>query len=245
MKKIILITGVANGICKDISMNFDIEETVIYGIDNNSIVNKMVKNFKKALFIPVEIDASIEEEVKFLIKKIEEEHGKIDVLVNGSALVPYSDIENQKYDHYLNIMKNNVGGYMLFSKEVSKIMKKNLSGNIINISSISANFGIKGQSAYASSKGAISSLTRVLAVELGLYNIRVNLIAPGSILVDRNKKKMSKNWTEKRMRSRIPLGRLGVPSDISGVVKFLLSDDAKYIHGATIVVDGGMTINGG
>ena len=132
-------------------------------------------------------------------------------------------------------------GYFLFSKYVALIMKKCRRGRIINISSISGSVGIPGQVAYGSSKGGINMLTRVMAVELGRFNITVNAIAPGSILVERNKKSMLSKKYQSSIKNKIPLGRLGTPSDISGVVKFLLSESSSYINGSIITVDGGMT----
>ena len=243
-KKIIIITGAANGICKEIARELDSSRNVIYAVDKNENVIKNKGKFKKAIYNPICMDGSNEKEVINLVNEVVKKHGKIDVLVNGAAVVPYCPIEEQDYSQFIDIVKNNLGGYMIFSKEVSKVMKPQRFGVIVNISSISASFGLKGQTAYASSKGGISALTRVLAAELGEFNIRVNAIAPGSIIVDRNEKAMKSKWNKERIYDNIPLGRLGKPSDIAGVVKFLISPDAKYVHGTTIVVDGGMTIKG-
>lgn len=243
-KNIIIITGAANGICKKIASDLDNNKNIIYAIDNNPEIMKNKKFLKNAIYIPVCMDASDEESVIKLIQSIKNIYNKIDILINGAAIVPYCSIGEQNYSKFLEVVKNNLGGYMIFSKEVSNIMKEKRSGIIVNISSISANFGLKGQTAYASSKGGISALTRVLAVELGEYNIRVNAVAPGSIVVNRNKKAMESKWNNEVINNNIPLGRLGNPSDVAGVVKFLISDDAKYVHGTTIVVDGGMTIKG-
>lgn len=243
-KNIIIITGAANGICKKITSELDDNKNIIYAIDSNPEITKTKDKLKKAIYIPICMDASDEESVIRLVQSIKNIYNKIDILINGAAVVPYCPIEEQNYSKFIEVIKNNLGGYMIFSKEVSKVMKERRSGIIVNISSISANFGLKGQSAYASSKGGISALTRVLAVELGEYNIRVNAVAPGSIIVKRNKKAMESKWNNEVINQNIPLGRLGTPSDVAGVVKFLISDDAKYVHGTTIVVDGGMTIKG-
>ena len=120
-------------------------------------------------------------------------------------------------------------------------MKKRKNGTIVNISSISSFMGISGQTSYASSKGGINALTKVLAVELGQFNIRVNAVAPGSILVERNKKAMDTKEYLDRIKNIVPLSRIGKPKDVSGVVKFLISEDSGYVSGQVIVVDGGMT----
>jgi len=183
--------------------------------------------------------------VRSFIQKIIKRYRKIDVLINNAGIVPYAEVNLTNTDLFFSVLKINLGGYFLFSKEISNFMKKQHFGNIINISSISSIQGIFGQSAYASSKGGINALTRVLAKELGPYNIRVNAIAPGSIIVNRNKIKMLSKWNNKELINKsIPLGRLGKPKDISGVVKFLISKSSGYIHGTVIVVDGGKTIVG-
>jgi NAD(P)-dependent dehydrogenase (short-subunit alcohol dehydrogenase family) len=242
-KKVILITGAANGICRQIALDLDQESNILCLFDKDEELISVGKIIEKAECFVKLGDAGNENDVNSFVDEIINNFSKIDVLINGAAIVPYKPVSETLFAEFKNTLNNNLGGYFLFSKAVSKDMINKKSGVIINISSISADRGISGQASYASSKGAISALTRVLAVELGKHGIRVNAVAPGSILVKRNYSSMTNKWSDKNYLERhIPLGRLGNPTDVSGTVQFLMSDWASFVHGAVIVVDGGMTI---
>jgi len=243
-KRIFIITGAANGISKQIAKDLDINNNILCLFDKDSEVIKMKKYFTKAVIFAKCGDVSSEYEVNSFVAEVIKNFKTVDVLINGAAIVPYSEVFDTDWKLFKNTLEINLGGYFLFSKATANVMKINKKGSIINISSISSYVGIPGQSAYASSKGGISALTRVLASELGPFGIKVNAIAPGSILVDRNRKKMLTKWSEDELTLNIPLGRFGTPKDISGVVQFLISEWADYVHGAVITVDGGMTIRG-
>ena len=240
---VIIITGAAGGIGSGIAKGLDKSGNVLCLCDNNERILKIKSAFKKATLFVRKLDCGVEEDVISFVQEVVKKYKKIDTLVNCAGVVPYFNVEETEYDIFTNTFKSNVGGYFLFSRAVVPEMKKLGKGNIVNIASISARLGIKGQTAYASTKGAIASLTRVLATELGEYNIRVNSISPGCILVDRNREKMLKKYEDTDfLKSRIPLCRLGLPKDIAGIVEFLISPKASYIHGADIVVDGGQSI---
>jgi NAD(P)-dependent dehydrogenase (short-subunit alcohol dehydrogenase family) len=241
--KVVIITGAAGGIGLQIARDFDNKGNILCLCDINERIYEVHSLLKNATVFLKQLDCSIEKEVNLFIENIIKDYKKIDSLINCAGVVPYFSLEDTSYETFLNTLNSNIGAYFLFSKTVAREMKKNKEGTIVNIASISAHIGINGQVSYASSKGAIVSLTRVLASELGEYGIRVNSISPGSILVERNKERMMKKYEDKEfLKNHIPLCRLGVPKDISGVVEFLTSEKASYIHGADIVVDGGQTI---
>lgn len=243
LNNVIIITGAAGGIGSQIAKSLDKQRNVLCLCDSSEQIYEMKSVFKKAKLFLRKLDCGIEEEVVLFVSDIIKKYKKIDALVNCAGVVPYCHLEETEYKDFNNTFKSNVGGYFLFSKAVAIEMKKQMKGSIVNIASISARLGIKGQTSYASTKGAIASLTRVLATELGEYNIRVNSISPGCILVDRNREKMLEKYKDKDfLKSHIPLCRLGLPKDISGVVQFLISSKASYIHGADIVIDGGQSI---
>ena len=244
-KKVIIITGAANGICRQIALDLDKKKYILCLFDNDKKLKEIKRSIKKATLFVKNGNVGLENNVNKFVNEVLDNFFKIDILINGSAIVPYTYFVETLYSSFKNTLNTNLGGYFLFAKTVAKHMIKRREGIIINIGSISSDIGIKGQASYASSKGGIKSLTQVLAVELGEYGIHVNSIAPGSILVNRNKQKMLKKWSDKKdLERHIPLGRLGTPKDVSGVIQFLLSDWASYVHGAVIVVDGGMTIKG-
>lgn len=244
-EKVIIVTGAANGICRQIAKDLDSPENILCLFDQNPDLVNVTKELNNAKVHSLIGDVSLEKDVNHFVEEILVNYSKVDVLINGAGVVPYEPLMETSYELYKNTLNTNLGGYFLFSRAVAGSMIEKKKGVIVNIASISAQVGIRGQAAYASSKGGIVALTHVLASELGIHGIRVNAIAPGSILVDRNRVAMLKKWADKKdLERHISLGRLGTPSDISGVVQFLLSDSSSYVHGATITVDGGLTTKG-
>ena len=166
--------------------------------------------------------------------------GNIDILVNNAGITKDNIIMRMKDSEWDDVLNINLKGCFNGIKSVSKPMIKNKYGKIINITSIIGQIGNQGQGNYAASKAGIIGLTKSTAKELGSRNITVNAIAPGYIATN-----MTQNLNDEiknKMKSSIPLGRFGLPNDIANLVCFLASDDASYITGQTINVDGGMVM---
>lgn len=166
--------------------------------------------------------------------------GNIDILVNNAGITKDNIIMRMKDSEWDDVLNINLKGCFNGIKSVSKPMIKNKYGKIINITSIIGQIGNQGQGNYAASKSGIIGLTKSTAKELGSRNITVNAIAPGYIATN-----MTQNLNDEiknKMKSFIPLGRFGLPNDIANLVCFLASDDASYITGQTINVDGGMVM---
>jgi len=184
-----------------------------------------------------------EENIKNLVKETLRVFGRIDILVCNAATNPsFGPIEKLEDKAFDKIMQVNVKSSIWFSNEVSPIMAKKNGGSIIIISSITALLGTKNIAAYGISKAAEVALVRNLAVELGSKKIRVNAIAPGLIKTEFSKALWENKETMKKQENLTPLGRIGMPKDISGVAHFLASEAANFITGQLIVVDGGETI---
>ena len=147
------------------------------------------------------------------------------------------ELSEDDWDKTIDI---NLKGYHLCCQAVGKGMVERKKGKIINIASVVAMVANKGLGVYAISKAGVVMLTKLLAVELASYNIRVNAIVPGSVRVERNRSWWSDPEHSKQGKASIPLGRAAEPSDIGSVALFLASDASSYITGATIVVDGGL-----
>ena len=166
-------------------------------------------------------------------------YGHIDGLVNNAgatldALLPITT--DEEIENTLNL---NLKSVIMLSRLVSRIMLRQQSGSIINISSVLGTRGFKGVSVYGATKAALDGFSRGLARELGTKNIRVNSVAPGFLATD-----MTHGMAEARkdqITRRTPLGRLGEVSDVTGLIEFLLSDSSRFITGQTVVVDGGLT----
>lgn len=188
-------------------------------------------------------DISKREEVERMVIKSLEYFANIDILVNCAGInirKPILQFEEKEWDEIIDI---NLKGTFLCCQEVGKIMIQRKKGKIINISSIGALIGLEFRAPYCASKGGVTQLTKVLALEWAPYNVHVNAIAPGVVITPLNKEflKEGSEQYEKHMR-QIPLGRFAGPDDLSGVVILLASSASDYITGQTIFVDGGWTI---
>lgn len=187
-------------------------------------------------------DTSDPEAIRAIFDYIEKEFGKLDILVNNAAVLSRYPFLELPLEEWNRIMNTNAGGYFLCTQSAAKIMAKQGSGRIINISSISQYEAAAGRSHYCASKGAIHMLTTCAALELAPMGITVNAVLPGSIHTDFNNDVLSDKAFYQRCVDGIPANRLGRPEDIAGAVVMLASDEASYISGASITIDGGKTL---
>jgi 3-oxoacyl-[acyl-carrier protein] reductase len=185
-------------------------------------------------------DVSDPASVVAMIDAVEKEFGQVDILVNNAGLTRDNILFRLKDDDWDTVLDANLRGAFVAIRAVARGMIKRRWGRIINIASVVGITGNKGQANYAASKAGLIGLTKSVAKELGSRNVLVNAVAPGFIETD-----MTAAMTPEAragLAGQIPLERLGTPQDIAGVVTFLASDQAAYITGQTIVVDGGMVM---
>jgi 3-oxoacyl-[acyl-carrier protein] reductase len=175
-----------------------------------------------------------------LIADVLERCGRIDVLVNNAAWDPGARPLGATDEQFIDtVLAINVRAPLLLASGASQWwIRAGCGGSIVNVGSIQSAHCVAGHSAYAASKGALDAMTRQLAVELGPYGIRVNGVAPGFIEIPRTVKGRP-GYDRERVGRRIPLGRVGFPEDVAGVVAFLCSDAARYVNGEIITIDGG------
>ena len=176
-----------------------------------------------------------------LVKDVKKTFGRVDVLINNAGLSIDQIIPFAKPDDFEKLISTNLKPVFLLSKLCSKMMIRQKGGSIINITSVVGHTGNAGQSMYAATKSAITGLTKSIAMELGVYNIRCNCIAPGFIETNMTDKLESK--TKEDLLKKVPLGRFGQPHEVAHAVKFLASEDAGYITGSTLHINGGMFTN--
>lgn len=242
--KVILITGASKGIGKSISTKLAQNGAKVVLLSRSIEELKKVHEELKSTGLQSvykQTDVSNIDDLKCAVDYTIETWGTIDGIVNNAGITEDNLIVRMKPDSFDKVIDINLKGTFNGIKSVSKIMIKNNYGRIINISSVIGHIGNKGQSNYAASKAGIIGLTKSAAKELAKKNITVNTVAPGYIETDMTKK--LNNLNKEQLLNSIPLNRLGSPDDIASIICFLLSDQANYITGQTINVDGGMVMH--
>ena len=241
--KIAVVTGGSRGIGRAIALAFsEAGSDVVVSSRNLPDLEKVAAEIRAfgRRGMAVSAHGGKIEELNNLVSRVQAEFGRIDILVNNAAtnplLAPIIDIEERAWDVIMNV---NLKGCFFLSQAVARMMKTQGGGCIINIASGGAFTPEKGQGVYCTSKAGVLMLTKVMAYEWGQYNIRVNAIAPGLV-----KTKMSQAlWEDKDflegMLSHTPLHRIGEPDEIANAALFLASQEASYITGDTLIVDGG------
>lgn len=248
--KVAVVTGGAQGIGEAIAMCFAREGANVAVCDINVEKVREVSHNIMALGLQslwFEVDVTSISQVNTMAEKTAESFGHIDYLVNNAGIPPQMvPTTEQNIDTWQKIVDTNLKGTYLCSKRIGREMIKNNFGRIVNISSIVGLTGFPMRTDYGPAKSAIIMLTKVLASEWGQFNINVNAIAPGYIRTEMVESLIrAGKFNEEKLCNRIPLKRFGTKEEIANVVKFLCSEQASYITGATIVVDGGWVAYGG
>ncbi len=242
-EKVAIVTGASRGIGEAIATRLSNCGAKIILIARNA---DKLKNVQKTIISQGGIaecmpgDVSSLDSFAEIISSINEKWDRIDILVNNAGISRDNIIMRMKEDDWDEVMSINLKGCFNGIKSVTRPMIKNKAGRIINITSVIGQIGNAGQSNYAASKAGIMGLTKSMAKELGSRNITVNAVAPGYITTGMTDE--LNDDVKEKMKSSIPLGRLGTPDDVANLVCFLASDDAGYITGQTFNVDGGMVM---
>ncbi|BBE30318.1 3-oxoacyl-[acyl-carrier-protein] reductase FabG [Tepiditoga spiralis] len=240
-EKIAIITGASRGIGYEIAKKFVENGAKVIAFDVNEEGLKQAKNTLNNYY-PYVVDVTDSKKIDETVKKINSEFGKIDILVNNAGVTKDTLLVMMKEENFDFVVNINLKGVFLVTKSVAKVMRKQKSGNIINISSIVGIEGNIGQTNYAATKAGVIGMTKTWAKEMTMRgeNVRVNAIAPGFIqtaMTDKLKDEM-----KEAAINRMCIKRLGTAEDISKTALFLASDDSAYITGQVIRVDGGITL---
>ncbi len=237
--KVVLVTGAGRGIGRAIAERFAEAGSAVAAndIDGDSAAGTtkaITDRGGTAMAAPADVSDSAQ--VGAMVDSIMAGHGRIDVLVNNAGIVsPTRHFFEADEAWWRRIIDVNLTGHFLVSHPVARIMATHGGGSIINMSSGGATRAHRSFTAYDAAKGGIEALTRAMALDLGPYNVRVNALVPGAIDAS------GMSAEERALRGEnVPLGRVGEPPDLTGAALFLASDDASYITGETLRVDGGM-----
>lgn len=239
--KVCIITGAAQGMGEATARLFASEGAKLaLGDVNVEKLEAVAKGLGGETFHDT-LDVSDDENWKHFVGAVQEKFGTIDVLVNNAGLVHFTPIELLDPKDFYRITGVNTLGPILGTKHVTPIMKKAGKGSIINISSVDGLRGCNGLTNYTASKWALRGVTKCHAYELGTSGIRVNSVHPGGVNTPMGNAAGRPEEEVNKVFQRLPLGRIGKPEEIAQASLFLASDEASYITGAEIAVDGGWT----
>lgn len=240
--KIALVTGASRGIGRAIALTLaeaGADVAVNYAGSEAAaaeVVSLIEGMGRKAIKIKANVASA--QEVEDMFKQVLETFGKLDILVNNAGITRDNLIMRMKEEEFDEVIATNLKGVFNCVKAATRPMMKQRYGRIINISSVVGALGNPGQANYVAAKAGVIGMTKATAKELSSRGITVNAVAPGFIATDMTDK-LSED-TRSQLLQQIPLARLGQPEDIAKAVRFLASDDASYMTGQTIHVDGGM-----
>tara|TARA_B100001113_G_scaffold278308_1_gene233005 strand:+ start:951 stop:1667 length:717 start_codon:yes stop_codon:yes gene_type:complete len=232
--KVVFISGASRGIGESLANYFVEKDYYVVGTSRNDF---NFKNKTKNL-LPIKLDITCRESIKNCFNDLKEKNLLPTVLINNAGITSDQLFLRMKDEEWDDVISTNLTGVFNLTKIFIKNMIKNKEGRIINISSISGLMGNPGQVNYSSSKAALNGFTKSLAKEVGSRNITVNNVAPG--FIDTDMTSYLQEDAKKEIINTIPLQRLGNVDDVSKLVYFLASDEASYITGQTISVDGGL-----
>lgn len=243
MKEVAVITGGASGIGFAIAKKFvqNNIRVILIGRDKTRLKLACETIGENADFVGCDLSGI--SDLPAIVEQIAEKQGKIDILVNNAGMNLKKAMNEVTDEEYQKVILTNQTAMFSLTREVSKIMQKQGSGVILNISSMVSRYGLPNIIAYTASKSAVEGMTRAMAVELAPYHIRVNCLALGFIKTNMSTLALEKDpERKKRVLSRTPLGRLGKPEEVADAALFLISPASSFITGVVLPVDGGNSI---
>lgn len=242
--KTALVTGASRGIGRAIALELASQgaNIAVNYAGNEAKAEEVVKEAEKLGVKAIKIQANVaqDDEVQAMIKSVIKEFGSLDILVNNAGVTKDNLLMRMKEEEFDQVIDINLKGVFLCTKAVTRQMMKQRAGKIVNVASIVGVSGNPGQANYVAAKAGVIGMTKSVALELASRNVHVNAVAPGFIATD-----MTDALTEEQQKAimdLVPLAKFGQPEDVAKVVRFLASDDANYITGQTIHIDGGMVM---
>jgi 3-oxoacyl-[acyl-carrier protein] reductase len=238
--RVALVTGASRGIGRAIAIRLAADGATVVAAARATNAGETAESIvaaggrAEAVTLDVTDDASVATAVAGVLER----HGRVDILVNNAGITKDQLMLRMKRDDWDAVIATNLTSAFTVIHAVLKPMIKQRSGRIVNITSVVGQAGNAGQVNYAASKAGLIGVTKSLALELASRNVTVNAVAPGLIETDMTRALAA--GTQDAWADKIPLGRLGTPADVAGAVAFLASDEASYITGQVLAVNGGM-----
>jgi 3-oxoacyl-[acyl-carrier protein] reductase len=239
--KVALVTGASQGIGWDIAQALVVAGAkVAVAARTEEKLALLVGEIETAggEAMAIKMDVADAEQVKAGFKQIIDKFGRLDILVNNAAITRDGLAVRMKADDWDAVIRTNLTGAHLCIQQALGTMMRARAGRIINVSSVVAQMGNAGQANYVAAKAGLIGLTKAIAMEIASRNITVNAVAPG--FIDTPMTNVLSDKVKEELKARIPLGRLGVPRDVAASIVFLASDEAAYITGHVLDVNGGM-----
>jgi 3-oxoacyl-[acyl-carrier protein] reductase len=239
--KVALITGASQGIGRDTALALaQAGAKVAVAARNEEKLASLVSEIESAggAALAVKMDVADGEQVKAGFKQVLDKFGRLDILVNNAAITRDGLSMRMKPDDWEAVLKTNLTGAHLCIQQALSTMMRARAGRIINISSVVAQSGNAGQANYVAAKAGLIGLTKAVAIEIASRNVTVNAVAPG--FIETPMTDVLPDKVKEELKTRIPLGRMGSPRDVAAAIVFLASDEAAYITGHVLNVNGGM-----
>lgn len=236
--KVALITGAAQGIGYASAQRLAEEGAIVVGTDLQPEVGERMKALGG---LGIVADVGAQADIQRMVDETLAAYGKIDVLVNNAGVTSPADFLDFRLEDFERVLRINlVSAFSLSQLFARHLVERKAEGAIVNMSSINGEVALPNQTAYVTSKGGLNQLTKVMAISLAKYGIRVNAIGPGTILSEMSKARVwATEESRRRILSRTPLGRPGEVEEVASVVAFLASKDASYMTGQILYVEGG------
>lgn len=241
--KVAIITGAGQGIGRTTALRFARDGARVAVVEINEETGKTTadeieRQGSEALF--VKADVSDHADAQRMAQTVHEHFGQIDALINNAGILRDAQLHKMAEDDFDAVINVNLKGTFNCTQAVASIMREQGSGSIVNAASVVGLYGNFGQTNYVASKAGVIGMAKTWAKELGRKGVRVNAVAPGFISTE-----MIQNMPEKiitQMQEKVPMGRLGDPEEVAAVYAFLASDEASYVNGSVISVDGGVVV---
>lgn len=243
--RIALVTGAGSGLGRAMTLEFTGQGATVVALDRDEEAAHETASLAGAQqnnVTPFAGDVSNTADIAKVLEMVGSSHGRLDILVNNAGVTQRADFRHIADEEWRDILDINVTAAMRFSRDALGLLKVSGKGSIINISSIMERVHVRQLSAYSTTKAAIAGMTRAMAVEYASYDVRVNFICPGYAETAMTKRILRDPRIRQGLLDRTPMNRFVKPEDIAKAALFLASDDAAFVTGEGLTVDGGMSI---